>query len=351
MPQISVIIPVFNRERTVGDAARSILSQTLHDLELIIVDDGSTDQSAAVVEQLGDARVRVVRHVANRGIPHARNAGLNAAKAPYVAWLDSDDLARRTRLAEQLAYLETHPDVAFVGACAGKKGLDGRRLPGVRVPPLDHEDIVAWLLFRSAFQNSAITGRTEIFQNFRYDAQYPVCEDIDLFQRIAAEHRTANLPSVLIDRRLHRGQTIRERRVDMHRLKLVLFARQLGRLGLRASDDDVARHVQLGNPKLPVVPADADYLRWTQDWLGRLARANRGSGMVDERAMALAGAFFWTRTCAEAGAVVGWARTARAFAAAEPARALYARRGRRWLRQMISVMATSAIAPPMLQRG
>jgi len=345
VPQVSVIVPVYNRENTVGDAVRSILSQTHRELELILVDDGSTDHSVSVVEQLGDARVRVVRHGGNRGIPHARNTGLDAAKGDYVAWLDSDDVARPTRLAEQVAYLETHSDVAFVGSCAGKMRPDGRRRAGVRVPPLDHEDIVAWLLFRSAFQNSAITGRTDILRRHPYDPGFPVCEDVDEFQRIiAANYRTANLPSVLIDRRLHKGQTIRERSGDMQRFKVVLFGRQLDRLGVRAEGDDVARHVQFGNPKLPVVVPDADYLRWAENWIERLVQANRVSGMADERALRLACAFFWTRACAEAGPVIGWRRAARHLAAAEPARWLGAERGRRWLRRMAGVVTASAIS-------
>ncbi|WP_260598577.1 glycosyltransferase family 2 protein [Sphingomonas endolithica] len=344
MPQVSVIIPVYNRAGTIGAAVRSVLSQTHRDLELLVVDDGSTDDSAAIAERFGDARVRIIRLERNCGIPQARNAGLAAARAEYVAWLDSDDVARPTRIEEQLAYLMAHPDVAFVGACAGKMGIEGRGRLGVRVPPLEHEDIVAWLLFRSAFQNSAITGRTAILRRYPYGSDFPVCEDVDQFQRITADHRTANLPSVLIDRRLHKGQTIHERVGDMHALKLVLFAKQLSRLGLQASPDEVARHVQLGYPKMSVVAADAGYLRWAEEWFGRLRCANQRSGMVDEQALRLASAVFWARACKEAGHVIGWSRAGQMFLAGEPARALGAARGQRWLRSSSWVRARSALA-------
>jgi glycosyltransferase involved in cell wall biosynthesis len=346
LPRISVIIPVFNRADTIGTAVTSVLSQTVLDLEIIVVDDGSTDGSAEAVNQVDDGRVRIIRLEENCGIPKARNTGLEAASTEYVAWLDSDDLARPTQLERQLDYLIAHPDVAFVGACAGKICWRGQRRLGVRVPPLEHEDIAAWLLFRSAFQNSAVTGRTEVFQRYPYRSQYPVCEDIDQFQRIAAEHRTANLPSALIDRRLHKGQIIRERVSDMQRLKVDLFANQLDRLGVHAGPDDIARHVQLGNPKLPIVDADRDFLSWAEEWLARLARANRASRMVDEQAMSLAGSFFWARACAEAVPLVGWAHAGQRLVTAEPGRRLGAARARRWLGNMLKVQVTSSLSEP-----
>ncbi|VWX54054.1 conserved hypothetical protein [Novosphingobium sp. 9U] len=343
MPKVSVIIPVFNRVQTVGSALRSVLAQTMGDLEVIVIDDGSTDGSAEAVQQIDDGRVRLIRLGENRGIPDARNAGLAAARAEYVAWLDSDDIARPTRIERQLKYLTVHEDVAFVGACAGKICWKGRRRHGVRVPPLAYEDIAAWLLFRSAFQNSAITGRADIFRQFPYRPKFCVCEDIDQFQRIAARHRTANLPAVLIDRRLHPGQSIRERVGDMRRLKFELFAKQLERLGMTMEADDVAKHVQLGNPKLPSVNPSADLLSWADEWLVRMARANGSSRLVDDRSLSLASAFFWARACAEAAPTIGWATAARRLVSGQAARQIGAARARHWLGSMLKVQIASGL--------
>jgi len=116
MTLVSVVVPVFDRARVVGDALRSLLVQTWRDLEVVVVDDGSGDDGVAVAEAFGDPRVRIVRHGANRGIPHARNTGLEAARGRYVAWLDSDDVARPERIATQVGFLEANPDVALVGS-------------------------------------------------------------------------------------------------------------------------------------------------------------------------------------------------------------------------------------------
>src|SRR5688572_4229057 len=115
-PKVSVIIASYNYGRFVGQAIRSVLDQTWRDREVIVVDDGSTDDTAAVVRTFGDS-VRAI-HQANRGLSGARNTGLRAASGQYVACLDSDDLWLPDKLARQVAVLDARPDVGLVYADA-----------------------------------------------------------------------------------------------------------------------------------------------------------------------------------------------------------------------------------------
>jgi len=110
---ISVVIPVYNGERYLGEAVRSLLAQTLAAGEIIVVDDGSSDHSAEVAASFGEA-VRLIRQE-NGGVAAARNAGIKAARERYVAWLDQDDLATSRRLELQLAAFDAMPapDVVF----------------------------------------------------------------------------------------------------------------------------------------------------------------------------------------------------------------------------------------------
>src|SRR5436190_24248466 len=101
-PTISVIVTAFNRERYIEQALESMLSQTLTSLELIVVDDGSTDSTVERVLSFSDPRLRLIRHERNLGIPAARNSGLCAVEGEFVAWLDSDDVALPTRLERQV---------------------------------------------------------------------------------------------------------------------------------------------------------------------------------------------------------------------------------------------------------
>jgi glycosyltransferase involved in cell wall biosynthesis len=118
--QVSVVIPTYNRGHVLGDAVRSVLAQTVTDLEVVVLDDGSRDDTAArVVREIGDPRVRYLRQD-NGGIPAARNAGAAAARAPLVAFLDDDDVWHPDKLAADVAFLAEHPEASAVFCDAEK---------------------------------------------------------------------------------------------------------------------------------------------------------------------------------------------------------------------------------------
>ena len=293
-PVVSVIITAYNRERVIADAMRSIFRQTLANFELIIVDDGSTDQTAAVVQSFADPRLRVLRHETNRGIPSARNSGLDAARGQFIAWLDSDDVARPRRLARQCQFLRDNPEVAMIGACAGKMTEQGRPFGPVRRPPFSHEQIRVWLLFRSAFQQSSVFGRAAILKRFPYRPEFPVCEDIDVFIRLSREHRLQNLSEVLIDRRIHRGQSVQTYAARVRERKKAIQSGLLSEMGVAWTPDDLEQHVTLGSGSSAQAGHETDFLKWAEAWLERLARANEASAIYERGALRFASAYFWT---------------------------------------------------------
>ncbi|MFV0625283.1 glycosyltransferase family 2 protein [Sphingomonas sp. ac-8] len=338
MPTVSVLIPVYNRAHLVGDAIRSIVAQRFGDWELVVVDDGSSDESIAVVEAFGDPRIRVVRHARNRGIPDARNTALDAARGDLIAWLDSDDLARPERLGAQVAFLRQNPDVAMVGSCAGKIGKDGRRKRGVRVPPLGSDDIGAWLLFRSAFQQSSVMGRAELLKAYPYQRSFDVCEDLDVFVRLARRHRLANLPRVLIDRRVHPDQTVRLRQDRIRERKTQLYAGPLAELGMMFNAEDLRRHTLLGKTKLEGVALPEDFLGWADGWLRTLRMRNAESRYVAPEGMALATSWFWLLACRVAIPQVGRAAAVRAYLGSPLAKGLVGAPARHWLARSAPVV-------------
>ena len=127
-PIVSVVLPVYDRSRTVGEALDSVLRQTFADFELIVVDDGSTDDLVAVLGRFEDPRIRRIRHPTNKGAAAARNTGIRAARGRYVAFLDSDDAWLPTKLARQLDWLRQAP--ADTRLCC--TGYAIRRSPGGR---------------------------------------------------------------------------------------------------------------------------------------------------------------------------------------------------------------------------
>ena len=141
MPAVSVIMPAYNVEPYIGMAMGSALAQTFTDLELIVVDDGSTDGTAAIVAELArcDDRVRLIRQ-SNRGLAGARNTALRAGRGDFFALLDSDDLWHREFLSEQLAILNARPEVDIVTGNAwclggGRNGRLARPYPDARPQP------------------------------------------------------------------------------------------------------------------------------------------------------------------------------------------------------------------------
>jgi hypothetical protein len=194
-----VLLVMHNDEAFVGAAIDSVLAQTFSDFELLIVDDASTDRSREVAASYRDPRVRLLANPTNRGAGASRNAGLAAIASEYVAELDGNDVAVPQRLARQLAYLETHPEVAVVGGQARLIDVAGRRIGTFTRPTTDLG--IRWCgIFQSPVIHSAVMYRRAIVwgELGGYEEQFRFGEDFDLWCRLARTHVIRNLPQTLV---------------------------------------------------------------------------------------------------------------------------------------------------------
>ena len=184
-PLVSVVIPTYNRLEATERAARSVLAQTHGALELLVIDDGSTDGTAERVKAIADPRLRVVRQP-NGGVARARNRGLREARGAYVAFLDSDDAWAPEKLARQIAALEAAP--ARVGLCTtGAEIRPDRGPPEIRCPEI-RGDAFAALLLRNLVHapTSCILIRREVAEAVGgFDPRLPAIEDWEWLQRAA----------------------------------------------------------------------------------------------------------------------------------------------------------------------
>ena len=213
---------VYNGAPWVADAARSVLAQTLGDLELVVVDDGSTDATGDVLAGVSDSRLRVERRE-HEGLTRALNHGLRVARAPLVARLDADDVALPERLARQVAFLETHPEIGVLGSAAREVNGDGREVRVVR-PPEDDGALRRALIRRNPMLHSTVTMRRHIVEAVGgYDPRFAVAQDYDLWMRLAGVTRLANLSEALVVRRLLPGRVSVVR--DTERLRAEARAR------------------------------------------------------------------------------------------------------------------------------
>ncbi len=207
-PLASVVMTVLNGERFLREAIDSILSQTFSDLEFIIIDDGSTDGTAAMLDSYArsDPRVRLY-HEEHKGRIESLNRGCGLARGKYIALMDADDVSMPDRLGLQIGFLENHEKVSLVGGAFEAIDDQGRRV-FLEQPPLEDEPIrAAFRSFSFPILPAAALMRKQAFDaTGGYRAQFLHAEDHDLCLRIIEGWRVANLSDVVYRRRIHSNE-------------------------------------------------------------------------------------------------------------------------------------------------
>jgi|GEM_PF-556729 glycosyltransferase involved in cell wall biosynthesis len=196
-PKVTVLMPVYNGERFLREALDSVLTQTFTDFELLVVNDGSTDQTATILESYSDRRLRIVTNRRNIGVAGAIRRGLDYARGEYVARIDADDIALPERLEKQVEYLDLHPEVGMVASLCLVIDEDGRPAEGATA--LTPEQIYYSLGFYNSIFNPSVTFRKAFVLSlggYGDDSTNRV-EDYDLWVRIARRAKIVQLHEVL----------------------------------------------------------------------------------------------------------------------------------------------------------
>lgn len=203
-PKVTVIIPTYNRARYLGDAIHSVLDQTLTELELVVVNDGSTDSTAELMNAIGDPRVRYVRQ-AHRGISAAMNAGLRDARAEYVARLDSDDLWLPDMLAVLTGVLDARPEIGVAYGKGQAMNHEGQALVNTQgMSERFAGDSLRSIVYDDCTCNIALVARRECFdQAGCYDEALLANEDWDVWLRVARHYRFCFVDKILARFRWH----------------------------------------------------------------------------------------------------------------------------------------------------
>ncbi len=204
-PLVSVLMPAFNADEYLREAIESILGQSYAYFELIICNDGSTDESASIIQSYTDPRIVYLENPQNAGLVFTRNRLVSAAQGQYIALMDADDIAEPNRLALQVHHLE-HGGVDVCGTDHTSFGYlrKSKRSRG----PYRDADIKALLTVYCPLCNPSIMGKAEIFKEHPYSTTYPLAEDFALWQELAAlGYRFQNLPHSGLRYRMHSKQT------------------------------------------------------------------------------------------------------------------------------------------------
>jgi glycosyltransferase involved in cell wall biosynthesis len=217
-PQVSVILPTYNRDWILAEAIDSVLGQRYPDLELIVVDDGSTDRTAELLASYGE-RLRHIQQP-NRGVSAARNTGIAAARGSLIAFLDSDDLWLPGKVTAQVRYFNTHPHISI---CQTEEFWIRK---GKRVNPKNRHRKASGMIFDRSLElclisPSAVMLRRELLDRVGgFDETLPACEDYDLWLRISCRYPVGLIDTPLIRKRGgHPDQLSAQAGLDQYRIQ------------------------------------------------------------------------------------------------------------------------------------
>ncbi len=245
VPAISVAMSVYNCERYVALAIESILAQNFGDFEFIIVDDGSTDGSAAIIDEFAskDTRIRAI-HRQNKGLIFSLNQALAEARAPIIARMDADDIANPERFERQYDFLQLQPEYGVVSSWTTDIDENGDPYPiADHGHPADHEGFLEALETGTPLCHPATMYRRDLVLSVGgYHAAFKHCEDLDLWLRLSDKTRLCSLPERLMQYRRTEGQVsnrhIVEQQINGAIARLAWAERKAGRpdptLGLTA---------------------------------------------------------------------------------------------------------------------
>jgi len=192
-PTISVLMPMHNASAYLSEAIESVLCQTFCDFELIVVDDGSTDNSVEIAKSYNDSRIRIIQNT--RDFISSLNKGVDAATGRYIARMDADDIMLPHRLKTQFEFLEKNIGVDICGSWAECFGFDDRVMQTIT----QHHKIISSLLLGNSMIHPSMMLRSSVFKQQYYPEGYPCAEDYKLWTILAHNGFTfANIPEVLL---------------------------------------------------------------------------------------------------------------------------------------------------------
>ena len=254
-PIVSVVMGVYNSERHLRQAVESILNQTFSDFEFIIVNDGSTDSSRAILESYDDSRILLLHNRDNIGLTRSLNKGLAIARGDYVARMDADDISMRRRLGKQVAFFKVHPAVGILGTSGVKIDSKGHYVGLLEMPASNLQ--IRWAsLLGNPFLHPTVMVRRAILKcrDLTYDEAFETAQDYDLWTRTLRCTLGANLSEALIRYRLCDGLSGKQRtsQIENHdAIALRTIREQLPDFVLGAEEVTELRQLFAGGDEAP----------------------------------------------------------------------------------------------------
>jgi glycosyltransferase involved in cell wall biosynthesis len=240
VPSVTVVMPVLNGEATIREALESVLSQSMTDFEVLVLDNGSTDRTTNIVESMDDSRVHLLTHTRAMTFDDCQNEGVRLARSEYIARLDVDDRCQADRLQLQLAAFQGDPDVGVV--VGGARFISDAGLCfAYREPPRSHAGVWLRLLTGNCIvHSSSMVRRSSLFAAGGYRSGYRYSEDYDLWLRLISCTKFATIRQPIVDYRVHSGavslQHTCEQRESAEKARCEAVSQLLGAGGVPPTD-------------------------------------------------------------------------------------------------------------------
>ncbi|TDW47148.1 glycosyltransferase involved in cell wall biosynthesis [Flavobacterium sp. 270] len=220
---ITVLMPVYNVESFIKESIESVLNQSYSDFELLIIDDGSTDNSVNKILELSDSRIRLIKKDKNLGLIDSLNLGIKLARGKYIARMDGDDISTPNRFQKQLDVLLSDSEIKVCGCWLQRFGNHGKIIKHKEF----HDEIVAELLMHCSMSLGAVMFEKKALENYHFDENKKHVEDYDFWSRVSWASKLYNIQEVLYHYRSHDKQVTKvfydiQRKGDID-IKLFLF--------------------------------------------------------------------------------------------------------------------------------
>lgn len=283
MPKISVVLPVFNAQDFLIDAVQSVLDQTFSDFELLLIEDGSTDNSLKILKQIKDDRVRLIEHKENQGLVSTLNEGIRESKGEYIIRMDADDVCKLNRFELQVEFMDARPDVGISGSWLEIMGHNGEKIWRSLT---DSDEIKAHLIFMpNLFHPTVIIRRKLLIDNNLYYREGNLLnEDYDLWIRMIQYCEFGNIPKPLLQYRQHEINMETKRKATQTYYANIIRVELFKNIGIVPSSDEIHLHTKVVYRQL-VNKEQRNFLGLLERWFEKILNANKKTGIFNTSAL------------------------------------------------------------------
>ena len=293
-PKVTVLMPVYNGKKYLGEAIESILNQTFTDFEFLIINDGSTDQSTQIINSFNDLRIKLIKNEENLGLTKSLNKGLDLAKGKYIARMDADDISLPKRLEIQVKFMDNNPSIGITGSWVKIFGEQIKSF--VKKFPANSNEIMTLLLFNNALSHPSVIMRKTFLDrnNLKYDETLIYSQDYELWTRAFKHFRISNIKKVLLLYRVHGKRVTQINSTEQRENSAEIKTKQLENLKLIPTIKETSVYRQIYKPEKYEIN---DFLEKVEKWLIKLKKQNKKIKYYKEPQFSTIISLWWLTVC------------------------------------------------------